>query len=98
MLSTLARRELQQAGEKLARERRMPFRMAESGERISGTYRQPVQRVSGKYALVERSRELTLVPWRPVIETALGRQVAGLVRGDGISWEFGRKRGLGIGM
>jgi len=98
ILSTLARREVEEAGKKLAEERGKPFRMAENGERISGTYRQPVQLVSGKYALVERSREFTLVPWRPVIEKALGRQVAGLVRGDGISWEFGRKRGLGIGM
>ena len=76
----------------------MPLRKAESGERISGTYRQSVQLISGKYALVERSRELTLVPWRPAIENELGRQVAGLVRGEGISWELGRKRGLGIGM
>ena len=89
---------MQQAGEKLAREHGMPLRKAESGERISGTYRQSVQLVSGKYALVERSRELTLVPWRPAIENELGRQVAGLVRGEGISWELGRKRGLGIGM
>jgi hypothetical protein len=33
-----------------------------------------------------------------VIERELGRQVSGLVRGDGISWELGRQRGLGIGM
>jgi hypothetical protein len=70
----------------------------ESGERITGTYRQSVQLVSGKYALVERSREFTLVPWRPVIEKELGKQVSGLVRGNGISWELGRQRGLGIGM
>ncbi|WP_371135742.1 DUF3363 domain-containing protein [Reyranella sp.] len=62
------------------------------------TYRQSVQLVSSKYALVERSREFTLVPWRPVIEKQLGRQVSALVRGDGVSWEFGRKRGLGIGL
>ena len=98
MLATLARREVEEAGMKLARQHGLHFRMAESGERISGTYRQPVQLVSGKYALVERSKEFTLVPWRPVIEKALGRQVTGLVRGSGISWDFGRKRGLGIGV
>ena len=98
MLATLAQREVQEAGKNLARQRGMEFRIVESGERISGIYRQSVQLVSGKYALVERSREFTLVPWRPVIEKALGRQVTGLVRGSGISWELGRKRGLGIGM
>jgi len=98
MLATLTRREVQQAGARLARERGLSFYTPASGEHISGTYRQPVQLVSGKYALVEHAREFTLVPWRPVIEKALGRQVTGLVRGDGISWEFGRKRGLDIGM
>jgi len=94
----LARREVDQAGRKLAQERGKSFYVPESGERISGTYRQSVQLVSGKYALVERSCEFTLVPWRPVIEKELGKQVSGLVRGDGISWELGRQRGLGIGM
>jgi hypothetical protein len=98
MLPTLARREVEEAGKKLAQERGMPFRMAENGVRISGTYRQSVQLVSGRYALVEQSREFTLVPWRPVIEKQLGRQVTALVRGDGVAWEFGRTRGLGIGM
>jgi type IV secretory pathway VirD2 relaxase len=98
MLAELARREVDQAGRKLAQERGKSFYAPESGERVSGTYRQSVQLVSGKYALVERSREFTLVPWRPVIEKALGKQVSGLVRGDGISWELGRQRGLGIGM
>ena len=98
MLPTLARREVEDAGKRLAQERGMPFRMAESGERISGTYRQSVQLVSGRYALVERSHEFTLVPWRPVIEKQLGQQVTALIRGGGISWEFGRTRGLGIGM
>ncbi|NIA70346.1 relaxase/mobilization nuclease and DUF3363 domain-containing protein [Pelagibius litoralis] len=98
MLANLTRREVEETGKKLAGPHGLHFRMAESGERISGTYRQSVQLVSGKYALVERSREFTLVPWRPVIEKALGRQVTGLVRGSGISWDLGRKRGRGIGM
>jgi hypothetical protein len=98
MLATLTRREVEDAGKKLAQKSGMPFRMAESGERIDGIYRRSVRLVSGRYALVERAREFTLVPWRPVIEKALGRQVSGLVRGNGVSWELGRKRGLGIGM
>ncbi|NIA72045.1 relaxase/mobilization nuclease and DUF3363 domain-containing protein [Pelagibius litoralis] len=98
MLATLARREVEETGKKLAQQQGLNFRMAESGDRISGTYRQSVQLVSGKYALVERSKEFTLVPWRPVIEKTLGRQVSGFVRGSGISWELGRKRGPGIGM
>ena len=96
VLATLTRRELQQEGEKLGRERGLSFYMPADGERISGTYRGSVQLVSGKYAVVEKSREFTLVPWRPVIEKELGRTVSGLMQGGGISWEVGRKRGLGI--
>ena len=97
MLATLARREVEETGKRLARRHGLNFRMAESGERISGTYRQSVWLVSGKYAMVERPRS-SGSPRGGLIEKALGRQVIGLVRGSGISWEFGRKRGRGISM
>ena len=48
---------------------------------------------SGKYALVENSREFTLVPWRPILERHVGKQVSGIMRDDGISWTIGRQRG-----
>jgi len=35
------------------------------GERIEGLYRGPVELTSGRFALIERSRDFTLVPWRP---------------------------------
>jgi len=28
----------------------------------------------------------------------LGRQISGMIRGGGISWDFTRQRGLGIGI
>jgi hypothetical protein len=38
-----------------------------------------------------------LVPWSPVLEQQLGRQVSGVMRdAGGIDWGFGRKRGLGL--
>ena len=98
MLATLAQREVEERGAKIAQERGGSFRMAEDGERITGRYREAVQLNSGKYALIERARDFTLVPWRPVIEKDLGRTVSGLVRGSSISWELGRSRGIGIGM
>jgi len=30
-----------------------------------------------KYGVIEKSREFTLVPWRPVLERAIGKQVGG---------------------
>ncbi len=38
----------------------------------------------------EKRREFTLAPWRPALERQLGRQVRGLVRGDGINWQLRR--------
>ena len=51
---------------------------------------------SGRFAFVERSKEFTLVPWRPVLERARDKSVSGLVHGDTISWDITRKRGLSI--
>ena len=51
MLVALTRRDVENSGKKLAQRNGMEFRIAKSGERISATYRQSVQLVSGKYAL-----------------------------------------------
>ena len=98
LLATLEQREVTRVGQELAEKRGAPFRPAKDGERIYGTFKETLQLNSGKYALIENSREFTLVPWRPVIDRRLGREVAGLVRGNDISWEFGRRRSLGISM
>ncbi|HET7577060.1 MAG TPA: DUF3363 domain-containing protein [Sphingomicrobium sp.] len=70
------------------------------GEQISGLVRRRVNLSSGSFAVVENSHEFTLVPWRPVLERRLGREVSGIVRSSGaISWTFGRERqGPEIGM
>jgi hypothetical protein len=69
------------------------------GERISGIVRNRVNLNFGSFAVVENSREFTLVPWRPVLERQLGREISGIVRSSGsISWTFGRERGPEIGM
>lgn len=52
--------------------------------------------VSGKLAIVEKSHEFTLVPWRPVIDRQLGREVMGVMQGGSVSWQLGRQRGLGL--
>ena len=63
---------------------------------MQGVFKETVQLSSGKFALVENAREFTLVPWRPVIENQLGREVMGFVRGGSVSWQLGRKLGLGL--
>ena len=96
LLATLEGRELARLGEEIATTRDQPFRLATRGETIRGTYRETVQLASGRYALIENAQEFTLLPWRPVIERSLGREVVGLVTDGGISWQLGRDRGLGL--
>ena len=70
--------------------------MVGDGETVTGTFTGTVQLTSGKFAIVEKSHEFTLVPWRPVIDRQLGREVTGIVQGGSVSWQMGRQRGLEI--
>ncbi|MES2450711.1 MAG: relaxase/mobilization nuclease RlxS [Pseudomonadota bacterium] len=92
MIAVLQRRELLRVAGQLADELKMPYREAAEGARIEGIYRRPVDLVSGRFVLIERARDFTLVPWRPVLERQVGKSVSGLMRGDGISWSIGRGR------
>ncbi|KTR83814.1 conjugal transfer protein TraI [Novosphingobium barchaimii] len=92
MIAALRRRELLRVAGQLSEELKMPFREAAEGARVEGVYRQSVDLVSGRFALIERSRDFTLVPWRPVLERQVGKSVSGWIRGDGISWSIGRGR------
>ena len=96
LLATLEQREVIRAGTALATSRSPPFRATGEGETVQGVFKQTVQLSSGKFALVENAHEFTLVPWRNVIEDRLGREVTGVVQGGSVSWQLGRKLGLGL--
>ncbi|WP_316167611.1 MULTISPECIES: relaxase/mobilization nuclease RlxS [unclassified Bradyrhizobium] len=66
-----------------------------TGDSISGVYRRMLTLNSGRFALIERSHDFALVPWRPVLERARGQLVTGRAGGEGISWSVGIKRGIG---
>jgi hypothetical protein len=51
---------------------------------------------SGKFAGIEGPHDFQLAPWRRVIHY-LGRQISGIVRNGGISWDFTRKLEIGSG-
>ena len=95
MLATLRDQEIAKAAGELAASLGKRHVAAASGE-IEGVYRGALQLVSGKFAIVERARDFTLVPWRPVLERELGKSVRGIVRGDTVSWTIGRSRGPAI--
>lgn len=92
MLGMLHRRELTRVAGKLSGELGLTYAEVRSGERVEGVYRRSLDLASGRFAVIEKSREFTLVPWRPVLERSLGRQVSGIARGETISWTLGRQR------
>lgn len=61
-----------------------PFAPQEIDQRetVSGAFTGTVQITSGKFAIVEKSHEFTLVPWRPA-SPASSREVTGIVQGRG---------------
>lgn len=97
LLKMLRQREVAAAGKKLGKELGLSFAETREGDRIDGVYRRPVRLASGKFAVIEKSQEFTLVPWRPVLERQRGKVVGGVMRGGSVSFEFGKKRGMGIG-
>lgn len=96
LLANLRNREVARVGAEMAESKGVPFRAAADGENVSGKFTGTAQLSSGKFAVIEKSHEFTLVPWRPVIDRQLGREVMGVVQGQSVSWQLGRQRGLGI--
>jgi len=91
-MESLRQRELEDVGGRLAEQLGKRFEPARIGERVEGVIARRVDLESGPHALVERSRDFTLVPWRDVLERNIGKAASGIMRSDGISWQFGRGR------
>lgn len=97
LLNTLRQRDLQVVGEKIAKESKSTFVPTADGERFDGVYRRPRHLASGKFAIIEKSKEFTLVPWRAALERQRGKTVAGAIRGSSVSFDFSKKWGIGVG-
>jgi type IV secretory pathway VirD2 relaxase len=97
MLSALQRREVSRAAGQISEQLGLHYVETRAGDPVEGILRKSIELASGKFAVIEKSREFTLVPWRPVLERHIGKQVSGIMRSDGISWTIGRQKGIGIG-
>ena len=92
-IAALQRRELLRVAGQLSNELSLPFVETKSGDHVDGRFSRAIEIASGRHALIERSRDFTLVPWRPVLERQVGKSVSGIMRRDGINWTIGRGRG-----
>ena len=97
LLTTLRRRELDEAAARLSAETRLANRPSAEGEHVSGVYRQRVTLASGRFAMIDDGMGFQLVPWRPALEQQLGHHISGVIApGGNVDWSFGRKRGIGL--
>lgn len=98
LLNQLRARDLISTSDRLERELNLKAWQPTEGETISGTYLRPITLASGKFAIVQRAHEFTLVPWQAQLEHRLGKSVQGTADANGITWDLrSRQRGLGIG-
>ena len=95
-MRTLERGELNSQAAKISDQTGKSYKAMRKGQKVSGTYSRQLNLTSGKFALIEKSKEFTLVPWRPVLDRALAKSVSGTVTGSGISWDITRQRGVSI--
>ncbi|WP_051531659.1 DUF3363 domain-containing protein [Sphingomonas sp. URHD0057] len=96
-IGMLERRELQRVAAAIARDTGLDFQPAHRGARVEGIVRRRVDLASGRFAMIDDGRGFALVPWKPVLERAIGRQVSGRIgSGGAISWTISRGRGIEI--
>ena len=96
LIGTLRDRELDAVGRNLASETGLAHLPAQTGEHVSGVYRQRLSLASGRFAMIDNGLGFQLVPWIPTLERELGRQVNGIAGPGGVEWSFGRKRDLSL--
>ena len=95
-LEELEKRDMEAAGKALSKRIDKSYKAAPCSGRLSGIYREAIERPSGKYAVIEKSKEFTLVPWRSAMDRNLGKSISGAVRGQTISWTLTKARGQSI--
>ena len=95
-LDQLEVKDLENAGEKIGGQIGKSYAASPKRGTVDGILIDKIERPSGDYAIIERARDFTLVPWKQELEKRRGLQISGSVSSIGISWRFGRKRGLDI--
>ena len=95
-LTRLGREAVDDAGAAMAKRNDKNYVSAKDGEAIDGVYRGLIDLPQGRYAIIEKSKEFTLVPWRTGLEQQRGRTISGTLTSGTFDWTPGRARkGLG---
>lgn len=91
LVERLRRQDVLRAAQGLSGELGLEFSEVEAGQ-VEGRLLRRVDLSSGRFALLARSRDFSLVPWRDGMEQRLGRQIGVELRGGRVSWSLARDR------
>lgn len=91
LVDRLRRQDVLRAAQGLSQELGLGFREIESGH-VEGRLARRVDLASGRFALLTRSRDFSLVPWRDGMERGLGRELGNELRAGRVSWSLARGR------
>ena len=94
-LGKLEQMDLDAAGKEVSHSLGKTYRRAPNAGRIEGVYKQHLDRPSGRFAVIERQNDFTIVPWRKVLERNRGKSVTGQISKGQISWTLTKGRGIG---
>jgi hypothetical protein len=94
LLSVLRQRDLDSVAKAIAAGTGMFYQPLVDRERATGIYRRMVVTPSGRFAMLDDGLGFSLAPWRPVLEQRIGQQLTATLRGDQVTWNFGRQQGL----
>jgi type IV secretory pathway VirD2 relaxase len=76
LLGNLRGQEIRRAGLLFSKKLGLAFCEVLDGEQVSGVYRQPVELASGKFAIIEKAKEFSLVPWQASMEKVKAKRVS----------------------
>ena len=93
--AAMAARALDKAGAEMAAKSGKTYRPTEMGARFEGVYEREVHLGHGRFAMMAKSKEFTLVPWRPELEKARGQSLIIKRTGKGVSWTLDKSKGIG---
>ena len=93
-LEKLKDMDLRDAARKLSEVNGKPYSALGGARTVEGIYQKSIERPSGKFAVIERAKDFTLVPWRPVMDRNLGKSLSGRISAGGISWDVTKQRGM----
>lgn len=96
LLKKLEQQEITKVSARISSDMGKQFVQVKKGDQVEGIYTKSVELASGRFAIIEQSKEFNLVPWRSVLERSSNQLVTGKVGGSGISWQIGKRRGIGV--